>query len=170
MTTALASTSLVPDAIRLRSYAEDPAWQRTWLNLESENWRSLAIVPTGELSSLDLVHGLASVAWQQRGTPLIIADLRKIALPSLAAARGELRRRATSGERLLVAVHSLEKNPTTASLVREVDKAVLCVYLGHTSRSDVKNAIRELGAQRCLGTILVRGLSVAEDVRMTIAK
>jgi len=156
VTTALATASLAPAAIRLRSYAEDPAWQRAWLNLEPENWRSLAIVPTGDLCALDVVHGLASVAWQQRGTPLVIADLRQIALQSLAAARAELRRRSAGGERIIIAVNSLETNPTTASLVREVDKAVLCVYLGHTSRSQVKNAIRELGAQRCLGSIVVR--------------
>lgn len=143
------------EAIRLRCCAEDPAWQRAWLSLESENWRSLAVLPTGEHSSLDLVHGLASVAWQQRSMPLVIADLREVKLSALAAARDELRRRVSAGERVLIAVHSLERNPTTATLLRDADKTVLCVYVGHSLRSHVRNAVRAVGTQRCLGTILV---------------
>jgi hypothetical protein len=156
MVTTLATNSERAE-LNLRSCADDPVWQRTWLNLEDENWRSLAVVPTGDRSSLDLVHGLASVAWQQRGTPLVVADLREIGLPALAAARTELRRRAENGERMLIAVSSFERNPTTAALVREADKVIICVYLGHTMRAHVREAIRELGPQRCLGTIILRG-------------
>jgi hypothetical protein len=126
-----------------------------WLSLEAENWRSLAVLPMGDLSSLELVHGLASVAWQQRGTPLVIADLREIRLSTLAAARDELRNRVNGGERVLIAVCSLEKSPTTATLLREVDKTVFCVHAGHTLRAHVRNAIRVVGEQRCLGSILV---------------
>lgn len=150
------SANLAPGALRLRNYADDPAWQRAWLSLEVGEWRSLAVIPTGDLCSLDLVHGLASVAWRQRGTPLVIADLRGIGLSALAAARGELRRRASSGERILVAVASFERNPTTATLVREVDKALIAVHMERAVRSHVKSTVKELGLQRCLGTVLIR--------------
>lgn len=143
------------EALRLVGCANDPAWQRAWLSLESEEWRSLAVLPTGEYSSLDLVHGLASVAWQQRGTPLVIADLRDIRLSALASAKEELRRRISTGERVLIAVHSIEKNPTTEPLLREADKTVLCIHAGRTIRAHVRSAIRVIGQQRCLGAILV---------------
>jgi hypothetical protein len=123
--------------------------------LESEDWRSLAVLPTGNYSSLDLVHGLASVAWQQRGTPLVIADLREIRLSALGAAKEELRRRISIGERVLIAVHSIEKNPTTETLLREADKAVLCIHSGRSIRAHIRNAVRAMGPQRCLGAILV---------------
>ena len=135
--------------------AKNPAWQRLWLNLESERWQTLALIPTDNMSSLDLVHGLASVAWHQRGTRVIVADLRSIGLPSLAAARAELRRRVQSGERVLICMTSLEKNPTTATLARDADKSVLCVYRGQTLKAGVRDALRELSPQKCLGVILV---------------
>ena len=141
---------------QLGKFAEDPLWQRLWLNLESQSWRSLAVMPVGDASSIDLVHALAAVAWQQRGTPVIVADLRSIGLPALASARGELRRRVQNGERVLIGMNSLDTNPTSATIAREADKALLCVILGQTMRSQVRNAVRELGAQRCLGSILIR--------------
>ncbi len=141
---------------QLGKFAEDPIWQRLWLNLESQSWRSLAVMPVGDASSIDLVHALAAVAWHQRGTPVIVADLRSIGLPALAAARGELRRRVQNGERVLIGMNSLDTNPTSATIARDADKAVLCVILGRTMRSHVRNAVRELGVQRCLGSILIR--------------
>jgi hypothetical protein len=150
------STALVRTEHQLDVYAQDPSWQRLWLNLESESWRSLAIVPAGGLSSIELVHGLAAVAWHQRSSTVIVADLRTIGLSALATARGELRRRVDGGERVLIAMQSIDKSAITATIAREADKVLLCVHLGHTSRSQVKDAIRELGTQRSLGSILIR--------------
>jgi hypothetical protein len=155
-------------AVRLVRCANDPAWQRAWLSLEAEDWRSLTVLPTGELSSLDLVHGLASVAWQQRGTPLVIADLREIRLASLAAAKAELRRHIVSGERVLIAVHSVDKNPTTEPLLKESDKTVLCIHKGLTKMSHVKNAVRVVGAQRCLGAILFDSTGIVETTKSVV--
>jgi len=136
--------------------ASEPQWQRIWLALESEDWRSLVVLPTGSLSALNLVHGLASVAWQQRGNPVIVADLRTINLAALAAARAELRKRTESGQRILIAVRSLDESPTSATLARDADKAVLCVHQGASLKAHVKNAIREVGVARYLGAILIR--------------
>jgi len=150
------TTALARAEQQLELYADDPAWQKLWLSLESETWRSLAIIPAGGLSSIDLVHGLAAVAWHRRGTPVIVADLRTIGLPALDSAREELRRRVENGERILIVTQALNKSATTATIAREADKVLLCVYLGHTSRSEVKDAVRELGAQRYLGSIVIR--------------
>ena len=141
---------------QLDKFANDPIWQRLWLNLESQSWRSLAVIPVGDATSIDVVHALAAVAWHQRGAPVIVADLRSIALPALAAARTELRRRIEHGERVLIGMNSLDVSPTSATLSRDADKAVLCVILGRTTRRHLRNAIRELGSQRCLGSILIR--------------
>lgn len=141
---------------RLVTYSRDPSWQRAWLNIEAADWRSIAFIPAGDFSSLDLVHGLAAVGWQQRGTPLVVADLRSIGLAALAAARTEIRRRVDNGDRLLISVAALDRNPLSATLAREADKAILCVSLGHSARAQLKEAVRELGVQRCLGAIMIR--------------
>lgn len=151
--TTTSSASLQIDQ-RVCLYAQDPAWQRTWLAIEAAEWRSLIFVPAGDFSSLDLVHGLATVGWHQRGSPLIVADLRAVGLSALMAVRSEIRERVQNGDRILIAAAGLQQNPTTASIAREADKAILCVTAGCTARSQVKDALRELGAQRCLGTIM----------------
>ena len=114
------------------------------------------MIPAGDTSSIDLVHGLAAVAWHQRGSQVIVADLRTIALPALAAARMELRRRVEAGERVLIATQSLDRNPTSATLARDADKALLCVLMGKTSRAHVRNAVREIGQHRYIGSIAIR--------------
>lgn len=142
----------------LAFFAEDPAWQRFWLNLESLDWRSLAVVPAGDDSSIDLVHGLAAVAWQQRGASVIVADMRMVPLTALRAARDELRRRVEHGERVLIAMRSLAQSPTTSTIAREADKALVCVFAGQSSRAQVRSTIREIGIHRCLGSILIHSV------------
>ena len=148
------STALAKVERHLSVFAEDPNWQRIWLNLESQSWHSLAVVPAGERSSIELVHALAAVAWHQRSTPVIVADLRNLNLAGLAAARSEIRRRVEVGERVLIGMNSINGNPTSSAVAREADRVILCVHLGLTLRSQLKQTIRELGTQNCLGSIL----------------
>jgi hypothetical protein len=135
--------------------ADDPSWQRVWLRIETETWRSLAVIPAGDSSSLEVVHGLAAVAWQQRGAKVVVADLRELALPVLATVRDELRQRVDGGERVIIAMRSFERSPATATIAREADKSILCIDSGHTRKSRVRDMVREIGRQRLLGTILV---------------
>ncbi len=141
---------------RLALRRKEPEWQRLWLSLEAETWNSVAIVPTGHLSSIELVHGLASVAWQQRGSRIIVADLQAIALPALSAARLELRRRVDAGDRVLIALQSLDSSPTAAAIARDADKVLLCVHVSATTTVSLREAIKQLGRQRLLGAITVR--------------
>jgi hypothetical protein len=150
------STALARVELKLEVYADDPHWQRVWLTLEPRGWRSLVVIPTADMSSLDLVHGLASVAWQQRCNSIIVADLRTITLAALPAVRTETRNRVESGHRILMAVRSLDESPISATLARDADKAVLCVYPGRTMVAQVRHAVKELGPQRYLGAIVVQ--------------
>lgn len=154
MTTETASSVPIPIDQRVLLYAEDPAWQRTWLAIEAVEWRSLVFVPVGDFSSLELVHGLATVGWHQRGCPLIVADLRTVGISALLPVRNEIRQRVRNGDRILIAAGGLHQNPITASIAREADRAILCVSAGCTARAQVREAVRELGAQRCLGTLM----------------
>jgi len=149
------SRALVVHDRQLDVFRVAPDWQRIWLTLESESWRSLVVLPTGDLSSIELVRGLAAVAWQQRGTRIIVADLRSIAIAALSAARQELRRHVESGDRVMIATQSLDASPTTATIAREADRALLCVHLNKASLGQVRKAIKELGKQRYLGAIAI---------------
>jgi hypothetical protein len=137
-------------------YAREPAWLRTWLAIEAMTWRSLALIPTYEGSSLDAVHGLAAVAWEQRGPSVIVADIRTISLSALASVREEIRKRTAKGERLLIASRSLGEDPIAATIAREADAVVLCIAMGKTKRKSVAEIIEEIGKDRILGTISLR--------------
>ncbi len=149
------STAITTVERRLDVYTQDPSWQRLWICLEPQNWRSLVLVPAGRDSSIDVVNGLAGVAWQQRGGRVIVADLRTISLPALGNARMALRKRIEDGDRILIAISALDVNPTSTAIAREADRAVVCVFAGRAERAQVRSIVRELGPQRCLGSILV---------------
>ncbi len=150
------SKAIVPIEPHISRYAQDPTWQRTWVEIEAMDWHSVALIPTDEGSSLDAVHGLAEVAWQQRGHSVVVADIQTIALPVLSAIRDELRRRISSGDRVLIASRSLRERPVAATIAREADGVILCVALGRTTRKSVAYAIGEIGKNRILGTISLK--------------
>jgi len=154
------ATSRSNAIVRVKSdigrYTLEPTWQRAWLELEAMAWRSLALIPTDEGSSIDVVHGLATVAWQQRGHSVVVADIRTISLPALSAVRDELRHRIASGERVLIASRSLRENPVAATIAREADGVVLCIAMGKTRSKTVTRAIEEIGKNRIIGTISLK--------------
>ena len=137
-------------------YSQDPNWQRTWLEMEAIGWRSIAVIPTDETSSLDAVHALAAIAWQQRSHVVVVADIRTIGLPVLSAVRTELRRRISSGERVLIATGSLLQSPAAATIAREADGAVICITLGKSRRKSVDSIIKEIGRNRIIGSITLK--------------
>ncbi|HEY5957537.1 MAG TPA: hypothetical protein VIV60_13315 [Polyangiaceae bacterium] len=148
--------AIVPANSDINRYAKDPNWLRTWLAMESMPWRSLAVIPMHEGSSLEAVHGLAAVAWEQHGSSVIVADIRSIALAALSAVREETQQRKAKGERVLFACRSLNENPVAATVAREADGIVLCIVLGKSRLKSVTEAIKEIGQERIIGTISLR--------------
>lgn len=141
-------------------YSQDPSWQRTWLEIEAIGWRSIAVIPTDDGSSLDAVHALASIAWQQRSQAVVVADIRTIALPALSAVREELRRRTSNGERVLIATGSLSQSPAAATIAREADGIVICIVLGKSKRKSIDSIIKGFGKNKIIGTITLRSHNI----------
>lgn len=128
-----------------------------WLSLQGATWRSLAVLSADpSISSLDVVHGLAAVAWFQCGTSIVVADLRSAMLNVVSSVQEELRLRVQQGEQVLIALGTIDDNPATLPIVREADKVLLCVELGRTKSSQVRDAVQRVGKQRFLGTVLVQ--------------
>jgi hypothetical protein len=150
------SKAIVRVKTEISPYVQDPTWQRAWLEIEPIAWRSIAVIPVSEGSSLAAVHGLAEVAWQQRGHSVVVADIGSITLPMLSAIRDELRYRVARGERILIAARSVFESPATATIAREADGVVLCVELGKTKRKSVADTIKQIGKNRIIGTISLR--------------
>ena len=141
---------------KLDHFANDPQWQRIWLAIQAEKWRSLAVIPAdATLPTIEVVHALAAVACQQRGSPLVVADLRSVDLPILDAVRAEVEAR-TAAAPILMAVPAFDESPVALAIARAADKAVLCVGLGTTLASQARKTIQQLGHDRFLGTVTLR--------------
>jgi hypothetical protein len=147
-----------------RELWNDPSWQRIWLAIQGKEWRSLAIVPAGQgLGTLDVAQALVDVGWQHRGLPIGLADLRNVTLPYIDSVIDEVRAHVFAGERVLIALRSVFENPATVPIAQAADRALLCVELG-TSRIDrAKESIDQIGHERFVGSVIVRGEARAEE-------
>jgi hypothetical protein len=141
---------------RLTVCANDTHWQRVWLSVRDVPWRSLAVLSVDSaLSTLDVVHGLAAVAWFQCGTSVVVADLRSAVLNVVSSVQDELRQRMQNGEQVLMALGALDDSPASLAIARDADKVLLCVALGKTKTGRIRDAVQRVGKQRFLGTVLV---------------
>jgi hypothetical protein len=132
--------------------------QNLWLALEKKKtWRVLAVVPaTKQIASLDIASAIAEVAWQYRGEPTVVLDLREITMRLVDYHRKEIEEHVKNGENVIVALASIQQNPTTIALAKNADTSVLVVRLGETSMKSAVKTVDEIGHEKFAGTILAR--------------
>ncbi len=139
-------------------YWEDVRLQKLWLATQRRDWRSLAVVAASEaVETLPIAEMLAQIAWCYRGQPSCVFDLRDLSLRLAEYQVREAHAQVEAGTRVLVALRSMAENPTACVVAREMDAAVLCIRLGETRFKAAEQAIDEIGRDRVLGSILVRG-------------
>ena len=132
--------------------------QNLWLALEKKKtWRVLAVVPaTRQIASLDIASAIAEVAWQYRGEPTVVLDLREITMRLVDYHRKEIDEHVKKGENVIVALASIDKNPTTIALAKNADTSILVVRLGETSVKAASKTVEEIGRDKFAGTIIAR--------------
>jgi hypothetical protein len=132
--------------------------QNLWLALEKKKaWRVLAVVPaTRQIASLDIASAIAEVAWQYRGEPTVVLDLREITMRLVEYHRKEIDEHVQKGDNVIVALASIQQNPTTIALAKNADTAVLVVRLGETSMKSAVKTVEEIGHDKFAGTIIAR--------------
>ena len=137
--------------------------QNLWLALEKKKtWRVLAVVPaTKQIASLDIASAIAEVAWQYRGEPTVVLDLREITMRLVDYHRKEIKEHVEKGENVIVALASIQQNPTTIALAKNADTSVLVVRLGETSMKSAVKTVEEIGHDKFAGTIIARPKAVA---------
>lgn len=136
--------------------------QNLWLALEKKKtWRVLAVVPaTKQIASLDIASAIAEVAWQYRGEPTVVLDLREITMRLVDYHRKEIDEHVKNGENVIVALASIQQNPTTIALAKNADTSVLVVRLGETSMKAAVKTVDEIGHDKFAGTIIARPKAV----------
>jgi hypothetical protein len=143
--------------------------QNLWLALQRKPWRVLAVVPSmRSIASLDVATAIAEVAWQYRGEPTVVLDLRDVTLRLVDYHKKDIDEHVKKGESVIVALSSILQNPTTIAIAKSADTAVLVVQLGATSVKAATRTIDEIGRDRFTGTILARPKPRAIAVQRTI--
>lgn len=144
----------------------DPEWQRLWLAVESQPWRSLALIPASEGAALEfsliVAVTLSRTGMIHLGRPLQVADATQVPLDQLVRFLKEVRHCTSDGERLLVALPPIGNSPVTTSIAQAVDAAVLCVLLDKMSFSQGKRTVKQVGQSRFLGSAIFHPQQIAE--------
>jgi hypothetical protein len=139
----------------LRSgFTPDQALQELWLSLSAAPWRSLVLVPADAATSAALLaRSLAAVGTELSAAP-VTAFVGEGALEwgaALAMIDG-----GAASSRVVVAIPPVVIEPRGAVLARRADAVVACVAKGRTRLCDVRRTLELIGAERFLGSVLVR--------------
>lgn len=132
-----------------------PAWQRLWLATQKADWRSLALVPAGEMPerfTLEIALALAYTGSLHLGEPVRMADATSVPLTHLKQFVGGLQSLREAGDRVIVALGPLQDSATAAAIAQAADYSLLCVPLQVSKVADAKRTIAELGARSFLGS------------------
>jgi len=152
------SAALVVAAPPTPNVWEDARLQKLWLATQRREWRSLAVIGAGEgVETLKVSEMLAQIAWAYRGQPSCVFDLRDLSLRLADYQMREVQTQVEAGVRALLALRSTSENPTAIPLARLADGVVLCIDLAKTRFDEAERTIGEIGRDRVLGAIVVRG-------------
>jgi hypothetical protein len=132
-------------------------WQRLWLATQSRPWNTLAVV-AGErdISTLE-VASLITTLGLNFGESLGLVDISDVDLNRVAPIIELTEQVVAAGSRVVFAARSISENLATIPLARACDCVILCVTLGSTTVAMVEEAVAQIGKERFLGSLLVKG-------------
>jgi hypothetical protein len=135
-------------------------WQRLWLTLDNMSWRTLALVPAGAGGPADftltLAVTLSRTGMSHVGAPILVADGTQVPLNQLTAFLADVRACCDGGERVIIALSSISESPTTSSMAKSADGAILCVMLGRMRTSDAHQTVKAIGTRKFFGSVIIR--------------
>ncbi len=134
-------------------------WQHMWLQTQSAEWRTLALVPGDDQTSTLGVANLIVRLALDHGESIHVADVRALRLKHVEAFLDGIRWEASQGTRVIFATRSTSSSLATVPVAQAADYAILCVSLSSTSLSAARSTVEQIGRKHFLGSLLVRGLS-----------
>jgi hypothetical protein len=160
---ALTAAPSEPDPSDLDLSWDRADWQGMWQRTRTVEWRMLALVPGDDQTSTLGVANLIQRLALDHGETVQVADTRSLRLKHLDAFLEGARRHVGRGARILFATPSALTSPTTVSLARAADCAILCVSLGLTRTKAARTTIEQIGPEHFMGSLLVRAPPVVAD-------
>ncbi len=131
-------------------------WQRLWLNVQRQRWRTLALVPASanvppELT-VDAAVALARTGATHYGTQINVADATRVGFADIAEFVEQLRDTIDSGP-VILALGPASQSPVTVQLAQSADFSLLCVVLKSMRVAEAKKTVEDIGRQHFLGAI-----------------
>jgi hypothetical protein len=137
------------------SPAERTDWLKLWFALQRTPWRSLALVPAGNVSpdfTLEIAASLVQVGVMQRGPSIHIADGTQVPMSQLMQFMNELQAVQRRGDSVLIALGAAPDLDATVTLAHAADAALLCVPMGVGTVPEAKHLLSEIGPDRFVGS------------------
>lgn len=138
-----------------RSGAGGLSLRQLWVTLAGRQWISLAVVPTGSLTSLPFAEALAEAAGHC-GARAATVDASRCDLRGVARVLQELTASRPEGVRVVAAVDSVLLGLAAVQLALAVDRVLLLVPYGDVNLDSVRAAIDTVGRDRLLGCVAFR--------------
>lgn len=132
-----------------------PEWQKLWLSIIGQDWRTLALVPAGEMPegfTLEVAVSLVHTGSVHLGVPIRIADATDVSLSQLKQFTEHITALREAGDRVIVALGRISGTATALTIAQAVDRALLCVPLEMSKVSDAKKTIDAIGAKHFVGS------------------
>lgn len=132
-----------------------PEWQQLWLALQNEDWRTLALIPSGEMPAgftLEVAVSLVHTGSVHLGAPIRIADATDVSLGHLRQFVEELKTLREGGDRVIVALGPVKSAATTVAIAQAADRSLLCIPLEVSKVKDAKATIKAVGAKNFIGS------------------
>jgi hypothetical protein len=141
-----AGSPRVPDDVRL---------QRLWLAMQRRPWRSLAVLASSNsVDAMWVAELVAKLVWWYRGEQSAVFDFRDLTLRLVDYHLAEVAAQANA--QIVVIMYSTFANPTSVPVAHSADAVVLCLELGKTDLKSTQQSIADIGADRVLGSIVLR--------------
>jgi hypothetical protein len=130
--------------------------QELWYALQRLSWLSLALVPAhGEGSGAAVARALAEVGSALRATKVHCFDAEGSDSESVVRCIVDIRAFTRREEPVLVPVDPPTVNPTSISVVRSVDAALLVIEPGRSDLGSARKTLELLGPDRVVGSVLL---------------
>jgi hypothetical protein len=135
-------------------------WQRLWLALQAKPWTVLAVIPASSGAppqfAVKVAITLARTGMVHLNAPIHVADGTGVPLAEVMTFLADINRCRDAGDRILVALAPLAEDPTSETLARAADSALLCVLFEEMDASEAKRTVDKIGKDRFIGSSIFR--------------
>ncbi len=134
-----------------------PEVQELWYALQKKPWLSLSVVPAhAGGSARDLARALAEVGTALRGSAVHLFSAENSDSDAVVRAMVSIRTYTRANELVVIALDPPVRNPTSISVIRAADAALIAIEMGKADLASARKTIELVGPDRLLGSAMLQ--------------